>query len=120
MEFLIVDDSKFLQIEHQKIVKELGYTVIDVCDDGVKGLESYKKYLPDYVLSDIDMPNMNGIEMTNKIIEFDCYAKVILVSSFEKDQMLSQGIISESLECIKKPLTKEKLQEVLKYDLSRN
>ena len=120
MTFIIVDDSKFIQIEHKKIVEKLGYTVVDICNDGVEGFESYKKHLPDYVLSDIDMPKMNGIEMTNKIIEFDCYAKIILISGFEKDQMLSQGIITEALECIKKPLTKEKLQEVLDYDLSRN
>jgi len=71
---MYLDDTTILYIEDdlstqkliQKILKRYCKEVF-VANDGVEGLELYKKVKPNIVLSDIIMPNMNGIEMSEKI-----------------------------------------------------
>ena len=63
---LIVDDSPSQLVGIKKIVENLGHEVI-TAEDGASGVEVAKRELPDLVLMDVVMPNLNGFQATRQI-----------------------------------------------------
>jgi two-component system chemotaxis response regulator CheY len=58
-----------------------GIDVLAKGSNGFDAVELYKKFRPDYVLSDLSMPYYDGVYGLKKIIEYDSDAKVIIVSA---------------------------------------
>lgn len=71
----------------QRISKHL-YTA----NNGLEGLELYKKVKPDIIISDIKMPKMNGLEMTKAIREIDENANVIFTTAHSESAYLLEAI----------------------------
>jgi len=70
LKFLIIEDSA----ENQLLLKHYIKTVsefVEVANDGVLGFEKYMSFQPDIVFMDIEMPNLNGLECTQKIREYE-------------------------------------------------
>ena len=109
---LIVDDSKTFRMIVGKIVKKLGHEVIGQAENGELGFEAYKELKPDLVLSDIEMPVLDGHGMVEKIIEFDSNAKIAMVTSVVNAQFIQRIIAQGVIDSIKKPVTEEKLLKV--------
>ena len=63
---LLVDDSRLIHASVGKIIDENGFKLIHAMD-GVEGLQKAVEYIPDLIISDLDMPNMNGYEMCQEI-----------------------------------------------------
>jgi len=63
---LLVDDSRLIHTSVGRIIDENGFKLIHAMD-GVEGLEKAIEYIPDLIISDLDMPNMNGYEMCQEI-----------------------------------------------------
>jgi signal transduction histidine kinase/CheY-like chemotaxis protein len=77
--------------------------------DGVEAVEYYKKYQPNLILMDINMPNMNGYEATREIRKISATVPIIAVTAYayssEKEQILNSGFNSY----IAKPLNASEL-----------
>lgn len=86
---LIVDDSRIFQKIVEKILSPY-YLVAGRGNCGIEGFEQYKKLKPDLVVMDITMPNCNGKDCLQKIMEFDPQAKVIMVSSIGDEATVKQ------------------------------
>jgi len=63
---LLVDDSRLIHASVGKTIDENGFKLIHAMD-GVEGLQKAVEYIPDLIISDLDMPNMNGYEMCREI-----------------------------------------------------
>ncbi|MFA5906145.1 MAG: response regulator, partial [Desulfobacula sp.] len=63
---LVVEDSPFFLNQVVSFLSEIGYTPL-TATDGIEGLDVLNREKVDIVLTDIEMPNMNGLEMTKKI-----------------------------------------------------
>ena len=63
---LLVDDEPNIRILLGSILKQAGYTV-DVAEDGFAALHSIQQAMPDLVITDLRMPNMNGFELLSVI-----------------------------------------------------
>jgi len=90
---LVVDDSITVREVERKLLVARGYEV-DVAVDGVDGLNSARSGNYDLVVSDVDMPRMNGIELVRKI-KHDARLKdtpVIIVSYKESDEDRMLGL----------------------------
>ncbi len=89
---LIVDDSDSLREVVGIALKNAGYEVIEGADgqEGLKQLDGKKVHL---IISDVNMPNMNGIEMVQKIKEMDAYkfTPIIMLTTESGDDMKEQG-----------------------------
>ena len=65
---LIVDDSPSQLIGMRRIVEKLGHQVV-TAEDGAAGVEVAKRELPDLILMDVVMPNLNGFQATRTIAQ---------------------------------------------------
>jgi len=81
MKFLIVDDNPIMRQTIGRVVRKDGDEVIE-CDDGKDALAMYERYHPDWVLMDISMKDVNGIEATERITQAYPAAKVVVVTDY--------------------------------------
>ena len=81
LKFLIVDDNSGMRETLKKFVILQGDEVIE-CDDGKDALPLYQQHHPDWVLMDIRMKGISGIEATKNIVSSDMKAKVIIVTDY--------------------------------------
>jgi len=111
---MIVDDSKLSRKKLTDFVQKLGYDVICEAIDGVDGLQKYKEFKPDYVLTDLEMPNMKGDELSQKILELDKNTKIILITTISDKKELLNALRIGVVEIIRKPVLFEPFKDTLK------
>lgn len=88
---LCVEDDKvmreYIQVLLRDKIKELYFA-----DNGENGLTVYHEKKPDIVMTDYIMPELNGLDMSRKIKEFNNEQMIILVSAFEDTQVLKDAM----------------------------
>ncbi len=99
---LIVDDEKFLRQILMRIVQREGYTV-DEASDGKDALEKLKKTKYDFVISDIRMPNMDGMELLSAIKTKFPETMVILITAYAGDYGAKEVLAAGADHYITKP-----------------
>jgi len=67
LRFLVVDDFSTMRRIVRSLLKESGYTEVDEAEDGVVALKKLLSSKFDFVVCDINMPNMNGFQLLNEI-----------------------------------------------------
>lgn len=86
---LYVEDEKSIREEMLDIL-ELDFNTVHVAINGQEGLSMYKEFHPDIIISDIQMPIMDGISMSKEILSIDKHAKIIFISAFNEKRYLEQ------------------------------
>ncbi len=64
---LVVDDAKIIRVMLKKILEDNGHEVVAEAEDGLEAVDFYIKFSPDFVVMDLEMPNVNGLEALKKI-----------------------------------------------------
>ena len=82
--------------------------------DGKEGLELFKEHKPDIIITDIQMPNMNGIEMIEQIRKIDSEVPIIITTAFNESSYLLKAINLQVDGYIMKPLNIKELLNRLK------
>ncbi|MDY0954833.1 MULTISPECIES: twitching motility response regulator PilH [Stenotrophomonas] len=111
---LIVDDSPSQLLGIQRIVEKLGHEIL-TATDGAAGVEAARAQLPDLVLMDVVMPNLNGFQATRTLAR-DATTKhipVILVTTKDQDTDRMWGMRQGAKAYITKPFSEDELSEVL-------
>ncbi len=111
---LIVDDSPVQQLGIKRIVEKLGHETL-TADDGAAGVEVARAELPDLVLMDVVMPNLNGFQATRTLARDDTtsHIPVILVTTKDQDTDRMWGMRQGAKAYITKPFSEDELSEVL-------
>ncbi len=124
--------TRVLLAEDESVAREILEfylnTIFDeviVAEDGLEGLKLYKKNHNqhkkiDLVLTDIKMPNMDGIKMLENIYQINKNQKFIIVSAYKDEQMLLKSIDLKVLGYFIKPLNVDNVMEMLtkaKYEV---
>ena len=113
---LYVEDDKAIQEEIHDFLSRF-FPVLDLADNGQDGLELYKNGNYDIVISDINMPKMNGIEMVHNIKQINEEQKIIITSAYNEPQYL-MDLIDEGVDkFVLKPFNNKKFLLVL-YKIS--
>ena len=82
---LIVDDSPSQLVGMRRTVEKLGHQVV-TAEDGAAGVETAKRELPDLILMDVVMPNLNGFQATRTISKDAKTSHIPIVLVTTKDQ----------------------------------
>ncbi len=82
---LIVDDSPSQLVGLKRIVEKLGHQVV-TAEDGSAGVEAAKREVPDLILMDVVMPNLNGFQATRTISKDAKTSHIPIVLVTTKDQ----------------------------------
>ncbi len=111
---LIVDDSPSQLLGIQRIVEKLGHQIL-TATDGAAGVEAAKAELPDLVLMDVVMPNLNGFQATRTLARDAStrHIPVILVTTKDQDTDRMWGMRQGAKAYITKPFSEDELSEVL-------
>ncbi|MDH5465771.1 MAG: response regulator, partial [Thiovulaceae bacterium] len=87
LQVLYVEDDEHLRFETSKLF-ELFFKKVDLAENGLIGLDQYSNNEYDLVLTDINMPEMNGIEMMQKIKEINPEQKIMAISAHNEPDIL--------------------------------
>ena len=110
---LVDDEEEVIQAMMKKIDWDgLGFSVIGYAGNGVKAIEMVEEYQPDVIMTDIKMPYMDGLELSNRIkTEFPA-AKILFFTGFDEFEYAKEAIHLEVEEYILKPINSAELTAV--------
>jgi DNA-binding NarL/FixJ family response regulator len=92
---LLVDDQALIRAGFRMILEaEEDLEVVGECGDGTQAIDSVKRFMPDVVLMDIRMPEMDGIEATRRIVGGDgeTAVKVLMLTTFDLDEYVYDAL----------------------------
>lgn len=108
LSLLVVEDQKDLNEELVELTS-LFFQKVDFAYDGVEALEKYKKSKYDLVLSDITMPNMNGVKLSREIKHINSDQSIIILSAHNELEYLIDLIDIGIHQFVAKPFKEEEL-----------
>ena len=109
---LIAEDEKQLlnsMVEYLELLFENVYTA----EDGLSAYEIYKKQKPDVIVTDINMPRLDGLSMIEKIRKKDLQTKIIITTAHSDKEKLMQAIGLHLVKYLIKPIQSDELKELL-------
>src|SRR5437016_7321300 len=115
--YLVVDDSVFARKNLARIIESFGGQVAGEAGDGLTAITEYERIKPDIVLMDITMPQMEGIEAAEKIVQKNPEARIVMVSSVGYQENIVAALQRGARHFVQKPVKAEVLYEVIKYVL---
>jgi len=113
---LVIDDEGLLRDLIKKMLLRDGHQVF-IANDGVEGIKSFHQFKPDLIITDIIMPEKDGIEVIMEVLKENPNLPIIAISGgrraitadFNLDSAEMLGVKS----ILQKPFTHEQLQEVI-------
>jgi len=111
---LIVDDSPSQLMSIRRIVEKLGHEAL-TAEDGAAGADAAKRAIPDLVLMDVVMPNLNGFQATRAITREPTtkHIPVILVTTKDQDTDRVWGMRQGAKAYITKPFNETELANLI-------
>ena len=113
--YLVVDDSVFARKNVAKMVESFGGQIAGEAGDGCTAITEYDRTSPDMVLMDITMPQMEGIEASERIVRAHPDARIVMVSSVGYQENIVAALQKGARHFVQKPVKAEILYEVIKY-----
>jgi two-component system, chemotaxis family, chemotaxis protein CheY len=113
MKFLVVDDFSTMRRIVRGLLKEMGCANIEEAEDGVAALRMLQSQSYDFVVSDINMPNMSGFDLLKAIKADDAlkHLPVLMVTAEARKEDIVLAAQSGAAGYIVKPFTKATLEE---------
>ena len=113
LKFLIVDDFSTMRRIVRGLLKEMGCNNADEAEDGAIALQMLKTQKFDFVVSDINMPNMNGFDLLKAIKAEDGlkHLPVLMVTAEARKEDIVLAAQAGAAGYIVKPFTKATLEE---------
>ncbi|MBX3688847.1 twitching motility response regulator PilH [Dokdonella sp.] len=112
---LIIDDSPSQLVSMKRAVEKLGHEVV-TAEDGAAGVEAAKRELPDLILMDVVMPNLNGFQATRTISKdaSTSHIPIVLVTTKDQDTDRVWGMRQGAKAYVTKPIDDAELMRVIK------
>ena len=109
---LIVDDNRDLADGLAMILEDEGYRVT-LAYNGADGITAFNNERFHVVLLDVKLPDMNGIEVFQKIHKKDPAVRVIMMTGYRVEQLLAEVIGDGEVKILRKPIEMERVSEIL-------
>lgn len=112
LSLLLVDDER-LELETLRDYinwYDLGFDRVYTAGGGREGYDKVQRLQPDVVITDIEMPGINGIEMAKMLYEDRCPAKVIFLTGYDEFEYARTALWLHAEDYILKPFTEKKIR----------
>ncbi|MFY9070703.1 response regulator [Aliarcobacter butzleri] len=121
VKLLIVDDSTMLRDMLNYALNEGGYTNVTEAVDGVDGLAKAKDTNFDLIITDVNMPNMDGLTLIGELRKLSQYSKtpILVLTTERSDEMKAKGKMAGATGWIVKPFVPDQLLKAVNIVLSR-
>ncbi len=107
---LYIEDEEEVRDEIASLLKVI-FSKVYVANNGQAGVKAYQKFLPDIILSDIQMPVMSGIEMAKQIRNINEDIPIVFITAFNQTEMLMDAIDIGVDKYLIKPLKQNEFQK---------
>jgi len=113
MKVLVVEDDESVRHFLNDVAVMEGHEAT-MAENGLAGLSACKQFEPDLIISDIEMPRMNGLEMLEKIRRFDNESIVVMITGHGSEDYAIQALRLGAHNYLKKPVHHGELTGLLK------
>lgn len=119
--YVIIDDESLIRKGTIKKLQPLSdeVTCVGEAADGVSGLQLIEELSPDFVILDMQMPTMDGMELLPLLAEKFPQLQKIVISGFRDFDYIKQAISSDAIDYLLKPFSKEALQDCVRTAIKR-
>ena len=111
---------KILYVEDDEIARENGIEYLEnyfehiyETSDAIKALQLYEKHKPDIIITDIQMPKLNGLEFVKRIRQKDKKTQVIVITAFCDKSYLLKAIELQLIKYLVKPVNEKEFEEAI-------
>ena len=112
---LLVDDQRLLRDGLRTLFElEPDLDVVGEAGHGREALEAYAALNPDVVLMDVRMPEMDGVEATRRLVDRWPRARVIILTTFDDDEYVIEGLRAGALGYLLKDVSGQELAEAIR------
>jgi response regulator NasT len=115
---IIADDESLIRMDLREMLGHLGYEVIAEASDGRSAVELAKKLLPDLIIMDIKMPDMDGIAAASELAR-DHIAPVVLLTAYSENSLIGRAKDAGVCGYLVKPFRETELMPVIELALAR-
>jgi DNA-binding NtrC family response regulator len=106
---IIIDDDESTRETLTTYLSELDFETYSA-DCGKKGIELVKKINPDLVISDVNMPDISGMEVLKQVKEFDDLIQVIIITAFDDMNTTIEAMQKGAYDYLEKPVDINRLK----------
>jgi len=119
MKFLIVDDSPTMLRIIRNALKEIGYDDVEEAGDGEEALKVLESTSPDFLITDWNMPNMNGVDLTKNVRDHPQYGHIpiLMITTRGMKDDVKTAMKAKVNNYIVKPFEPEVLDEKIDHCL---
>lgn len=117
---VVIDDDAGTRLLVSQVLKKEGYQVMAV-EDGIKGLALIRKFRPELVVSDVQMPLLDGFQVLDQVRHDAALAgtAVILLTSLQDRSSMRQGMTTGADDYLTKPFAPQELREAVSTQLNK-
>jgi CheY-like chemotaxis protein len=108
---LVVEDEPLLRMVAVEVLSDAGYVVLEA-GDGIEALEILQTSVVDLLMTDIQMPRMNGYQLVEAAIERWPKMKILLVTGYARDSV-PPSVLKAGLQTLQKPFEVDGLPKIV-------
>ncbi|MFH1130803.1 MAG: sigma-54 dependent transcriptional regulator, partial [Pseudomonadota bacterium] len=103
---LVIDDNETIRMGLQRVIEKLGHTVL-LASSGGEGLKLFKKNEVDFVITDLKMESMDGVEVLRKVADLDPDCPTMIITAFGTIETAVEAMKIGAFDFIQKPFAPE-------------
>lgn len=100
---LIADDAAFMRMMLGDILTKAGHEVVGQAVNGLEAVGMYQQMRPDLMITDITMPEMDGIQAVKEVRKLDPFAKIMICSAVGQKALVNEAIQYGAKDFVLKP-----------------
>jgi DNA-binding NarL/FixJ family response regulator len=112
--FLVVDDTNFMRKMASDCLRQFGYEVAGEAMDGKEAIRLYEELMPDVVMMDLTMPEMNGTEAIKAILGINPKAVILVCTASNEKELVLEAMDAGAKGYLMKPFNPTRLHEVIR------
>ena len=114
IKIVIAEDNALLRGVLRDALEEAGMQVVGEAGDGAEALTMAENNRPDVVVMDMRMPNVDGIEATQRIASASWAMPVVVLSAYDEPQMIEAALAAGASNCLKKGVGLDELIDAIR------